>query len=416
MPVLVGYVATGWQRSRQESGEMAHASDGLSQRLLELSNAHNQLEIIHDATLQLQGISESRAVQQRVLRLVTGELGFTKAIMGLVNPVTQRLGDWQVTPTPGDTEVSFDSFPLTPDTGFITHYLLNRRAGWWSNEEPLVADEAFNAWLSQTPWLILPLTSPERVVGVLLVAVPSGPGSLSEDQLVVLSAVTTQAAAALGVIERTHHLAVEQERNRIARDIHDTVAQSLFGIVFTLDACIKMLPKHSEMVRQELIGLREVADQARHEVRRSILDTWPSALTHEQFKIDISKYVAHCSPAHAFYLDVTINGDFDRLPAAIRRGLYRISQEALANTARHAGVDSARLTMHVEPDQVYLSITDRGKGFEPKVALAREYNRDHFGLQGICERVAALKGRCDILSQVGQGTQVLVRVPILHKE
>jgi signal transduction histidine kinase len=207
-------------------------------------------------------------------------------------------------------------------------------------------------------------------------------------------------------------LAIEQERNRFARDIHDTVAQSLFGIVFTLDACIKLLPHQAETVRQELVGLREVADQVRHEVRRSILDTWPSALTQEQLKADLSKYVAHFAVAHAFHLDITINGDFDRLPAAIRRGLYRISQEALTNTARHAGVDSARLTMHVEPDEVYLSITDHGKGFDPKVALAREVNRERFGLRGMCERVQALGGVCDILSQNGQGTQVLVRIPI----
>lgn len=415
IPVMVGYVVQK-QQNPAHPEDLHRGDNGLSQRLVELTNAHNQLEIIHDATLQLQGISESRAVQQRVLRLVTGELGFNKAVIGLINPVTQRLGEWQTTPTPTDNQPAFDSLPLTPDSGLITRYLLDRRVGWWFNEEPLVADEPFNDWLSQTPWLILPLTCAERAVGVLLVAVSSGPGSLSEDQLVILSAVTSQAAAALGAIERTHHLAVEQERNRIARDIHDTVAQSLFGIVFTLDACIKMLPQQSETVRQELIELRAVADQTRQEVRRSILDTWPSALTQEQFKIDINKYVAHCSPAHAFYLDVTINGDFDRLPAAIRRGLYRISQEALANTARHAGVDTARLTMHVEPDQVYLSITDRGKGFEPKVALAREYNRDHFGLQGICERTAALGGACNILSKVGFGTQVLVRVPIQHKE
>ena len=245
-----------------------------------------------------------------------------------------------------------------------------------------------------------------------LVAVEGGPGSLSEDRLVVLTAVASQAAVALGTIDRTQRLAAEQERNRIARDIHDTLAQSLFGIVFTLDACIKMLPEQVETVQQELVELRHLADQVRHEVRRSILDTWPSELTQEQFKADLDKYVAHFAPAHAFQIDFTINGAFDRLSPVIRRSLYRISQEALANVARHAGVDSARLTMHVEPDEVYLSISDRGKGFDPKLALAREYNRERFGLRGMRERIQGLGGTCDILSQIGQGTQVLVRVPV----
>jgi len=93
------------------------------------------------------------------------------------------------------------------------------------------------------------------------------------------------------------------------------------------------------------------------------------------------------------FIWISPHGDFDRLPSAIRRTLYRVSQEALANVARHAGVDAARLTMHVEPDEVYLSISDRGKGFDPKVALAREYNREHFGLRSMRERVEALEAR-----------------------
>lgn len=416
IPWLLTY-PLGLARQTQTTPEINNViDDDLARRHAALETGYRQLQIIHDLTLLLQGASDIQSVQQRVLQAVTKELGFSQALIGLVNPVTQSLGMWQAHPPYHNFLAGIPPLSLTPDNGLITRKLLDRQGRWWLKEESLVSDEAFEAWLSQTPWLILPLVLPEQSVGVLLVAVEEGPGSLAADQLVALTAVASQAATALGAIDRTQRLAIEQERNRFARDIHDTVAQSLFGIVFTLDACIKLLPQQAETVRQELVELREVAHQTRHEVRRSILDTWPSALTQEQFKADISKYVAHCAPAHAFCLDVTINGDFDRLPPAIRRGLYRISQEALANTAKHAGVDSARLMMHVEPNQVYLSITDHGKGFEPKVALAREYNRDHFGLQGMCERVAALGGNCDILSQVGQGTQVLVRVPILRKE
>jgi signal transduction histidine kinase len=412
IPLLFGYPLEWLQRLPSSQALSASTDPELIRRHTELESSHRQLQIVHDLTLLLQGASDMVSVQQRVLQVVTAELGFPKAIVGLVNPLTQSLGNWHAYPAQDEFFSAIPPLALKPENGLIARKLLDRRGRWWLQEEPLVSDEALEAWLSQTPWLILPLVLPEQSVGVLLVAVEAGPGSLSEDQLVALTAVASQAAAALGAIEHTQRLAVEQERNRIARDIHDTVAQSLFGIVFTLDACIKMLPRQAETVREELVSLREVADEVRHEVRRSILDTWPSDLTQEQFKTDLSKYVAHCAPAHAFNLDVTVNGDFDRLPSSIRRGLYRVSQEALANTARHARVDSARLTMHVEPEEVYLSITDRGRGFEPKLALAREYNREHFGLRGMCERVQAFGGTCDILSQVGHGTQVLVRVPV----
>lgn len=413
LPLLLGYPLQLLRRAEQSQEASCSAQDDLVQQHRQLLAAHDQLEIIHDATLLLQGASEIQSVQQRVLRAVTGELGFAQAIVGLVNPAAQHLADWQIYPPVGPAEVSIlPPLLLTSEQGVIAQALLDGHARWWANEEPLSADETLNAWLSQSAWLIVPLVLPEQRVGLLLVAVAGGPGSLSEDQLVVLTAVASQAATALGTIDRTQRLAAEQERNRIARDIHDTVAQSLFGMVFTLDACIKMLPEHSETVQHELVELRQLADQVRHEIRRYILDTWPSELTEASFKADLEKYVAHFAPAHAFYIDFTFNGNFERLPSVIRRSLYRVSQEALANAARHAGVDSARLTMHVEPDEVYLSISDRGKGFEPKLALAREVNRERFGLRGIRERIQALGGTCDILSQVGQGTQVLVRLPI----
>jgi signal transduction histidine kinase len=415
IPLLFNYPLILLRQSQQSQEELTTAQDKLVQQHTTLTNTHHQLEIIHDLTLLLQGASDIQSVQQRVLRAVSEELGYSQAIVGLVNSVTQSLGDWQAQPPADNLLAAINPLPLTQESGLIARQLLERRGGWWVNEEPLVNAESLNVWFSQTPWLILPLALPEHLVGVLLVAVEGGPGSLSEDQLVILTAVASQAATALGTIERARRLAAEQERNRIARDIHDTVAQSLFGIVFTLDACIKMLPDQTEQVKQELVDLRDVADQVRREIRRYILDTWPSALTQEQFRVDLTKYVAHCAPAHAFHLDLTVNGDFDRLPSVIRRSLYRVSQEALANVARHAGVDAARLTMHVEPDEVYLSISDRGKGFDPKMALAREYNRERFGLRGICERVEALGGTCDILSQMGHGTQVLVRVPITRR-
>jgi signal transduction histidine kinase len=99
-----------------------------------------------------------------------------------------------------------------------------------------------------------------------------------------LMTVANQAALALGTtilcIDRARRLAVETERNRIARDIHDTVVQSLFGVVYSLDACINMLPARAEEVRNELIELRSLATSAHDEVRRSIFDLWPSALDH----------------------------------------------------------------------------------------------------------------------------------------
>jgi signal transduction histidine kinase len=92
------------------------------------------------------------------------------------------------------------------------------------------------------------------------------------------------------------------------------------AIVFSLDACVKLLPEQPELVHNELVELRNVADKVRHQVRQSVLDLWPSELTREQFQLDLEKYVKHCCPSKLFTVDYTIDGDFDYLSPALRRG------------------------------------------------------------------------------------------------
>ena len=89
-----------------------------------------------------------------------------------------------------------------------------------------------------------------------------------------------------------------------------------------------------------------------------------------------------------------------------------MAQEALANSARHSGAQSARLCLTVDEDDVYLDISDQGRGFDPAVALSRSQNREHFGLHGIQERARALGGDCEIASQPGAGSRVIIQLPI----
>ncbi|HEX9921754.1 MAG TPA: GAF domain-containing sensor histidine kinase [Anaerolineae bacterium] len=408
---LVGVLTRLWQREQRSQMELAEAHQHLVEQQAELAGFYRQLQVIHELTLFLRDASDSQAVQQQLLKAVTGELAFVRAAVALVNPALQRLEAWQAQPQPA--QIPTPPLHLEPENGLIAQAALDQQVRWCSAGQALARDETLTAWLGEANWLILPLVWETQTVGVLLVAVEAiGPVSMSDDRWVILTSLVSQAAVVLGTLNRTRRLAVERERNRIARDIHDTVAQSLFGIVFSLDACAKMLPDQVEIVQQELVDLRHLADQVRHEVRQSILDIWPSELTQEKFKADLSQYVTHYSPDHVFCVDFTIEGDFDGLPALVRRTLYRVCQEALANAARHAGVDTARVTLHVEPEAVSLSVRDKGRGFEPRLALTRERNRERFGLQGMRERTDALHGSCDILSQAGQGTQVLIRVPL----
>ena len=412
IPTLFAYPSVLLRDVTQAREELSVARDELIQKHGNLETAHRQLEIIHDLAMILQAAPDLTSVQQRVLRAVTTELGFSKAVVGLVDPALQELSGWLVYPAE-------ESFPfvkplsLNLENGRLIKAVLERDV-FTTNGGELIQQTELNNWLSGNPWLVIPLFLREHPVGVLLV---DKSGGISKDQESTLMTVANQAALALGTtilcIDRARRLAVETERNRIARDIHDTVAQSLFGIVYSLDACVNMLPGQADEVRSELIELRSLASSAHEEVRRSIFDLWPSPLTIELFMADLTSYVGSCCRPRAFSIIFNNSGDFDSLSAGLRRTIYRMAQEALANSARHSGADSARLCLNVSNDQVYLDISDQGCGFDTSVALARSLNREHFGLHGIQERARALGGACEIISQPGGGgARITISLPI----
>ncbi len=419
LPVLFAYPARLLKILNQARDDLAIARDELAQKHENLTVAHRQLEIIHDLTILLQAAPDLLSVQERVLGAVTTDLGFPKAVVALVDPAREELGSWMEYPAEGSLPLA-EPLPLKPENGIAFQLILERRSFQSCGEgEPLVQDEQLNAWLNRRPWLILPLYLREHSVGVLFVA-NDGDQAFTKEREATVATVANQAALALGTtilcIDRARRLAVEQERNRIARDIHDTVAQSLFGIVYSLDACVNMLPEQAEAVRSELIELRTLASSAHEEVRRSIYDIWPSALTLDVFTTDLIGYVNSCCRPRSFKVDFHVSGDFERLPAGVKRTVYRMTQEALANSARYSGAPSAQVFMEIAQDQVHLNIEDEGRGFDPALVLSRLDNREHFGLKGIQERAQGMGGHCEIYSRPGSGARVVIDLPLTSRK
>lgn len=415
IPILFAYPAELVKTINQARDELSGARDELAEKHENLTIAHRQLRVIHDLTVLLQAAPDLISVQQRVLGAVTTGLGFRRAIVGLVDPAREEMGDWQLYPV-NSSFPAIDPLPLNPENGEIFKALLERKAFKTGLDgETLISHPGLNSWLKTCRWLVYPLSLREHNVGILLVELDKTQ-ELTRQREEAITMVANQAALALGTtilcIDRARRLAVETERNRIARDIHDTVAQSLFGIVYSLDACINMLPVQVEEVRKELIELRSLASGAHNEVRRSIFDLWPSTLTLDLFTTDIKSYVNQCCRPRSFKVDFKITGDFDHLSAGLRRTIYRMAQEALANSARHSGADSALMCMHIAGDMVYINIEDQGRGFDQSTIFERSLNREHFGLHGINERVRAMGGECEVISQPGAGTRIMINLPV----
>jgi signal transduction histidine kinase len=400
-------------------GAFGFASD-LVQRLRlardELAEAHRDLQVIHDLTVSLQSAADVTEVEERVLEAVTRELAYPKAYVALVDQGAGTVSAWMGRARDGLLDGTLPhSTQLAVDdgAGAVGRALMSGRRQLMSSE-PLTGDETIDGLLGLEETHVFPLVLREHSVGVLLVDASEERGDSPRRQS--LEAIANQAAVAMGTtilcIDRAQRSAVQEERIRIARDIHDTVSQSLFGIVYTLDGCLKMLPEQAEAVEPELRRVLTVAEATRAEIRKSILDMWPTEMTAEVFVADLRSYVSGICQADDLQIDFSVSEGFARLSSRARRGLYRISQEALANIAHHALAGKAQVCVEVAPDRAMLSVRDDGRGFEPEVALKRAYGRDHFGLWGMQERAESLNGSCEINSRPGAGTSIVVDIPI----
>jgi signal transduction histidine kinase len=386
---------------------------------VELDRAHRDLAVIHGLTLHLQAAAEVNEVQEHVLSVVTTELGYPQALIALVDADEQVLTAWLSKGRSERERLGCDlphtaRLPLAPESGEIARCVLDGqpRLAPAAPDRPLAAMEPFAACLGARLYHLFPMLLREHAVGVLLVdASESGDAA----RLQSLQAIASQAAVAVGTtlmcIDRAQRLAIQDERIRFARDIHDTVSQSLFGLSYSLDACLKLLPDNADVARAELAQLRDLAESTRAEVRQSILNLWPSELTAERFAGDLRRYVAEACRASQLDLSLEIRGDFSAVMPNTKRGLYRIAQEALNNVVRHAQATQASVCLDIAEGRAVLAVRDNGSGFDPEVALAREFDRERFGLLGIQDRAGSLGGACEILSRPGAGTTLLVTVP-----
>lgn len=222
-----------------------------------------------------------------------------------------------------------------------------------------------------------------------------------------LSAEGTRAAA---------RLATAEERNRLAREIHDTLAQNLAGITLYLEAAAEALPGSSERAREGMRQALELARTTMQEARRSVADLRAAPLRDRTLPEALGDLAALAASESGADLDYTPPSAFPRLPARVEAGLYRIAQEALTNITRHAQAHRITLTLRQEDRMVVLAVCDDGVGFDPErrsQPTGTPGHEGHYGLIGMGERARLLGATLTLESAPGEGTCVEVRAPQL---
>jgi ligand-binding sensor domain-containing protein/signal transduction histidine kinase len=204
--------------------------------------------------------------------------------------------------------------------------------------------------------------------------------------------------------------AVLAERNRIAREIHDNLAQEMLGISVQLEVVARMMPASAESARSHLDRVRVLVRHGIAEARRYVWDLRSHALDKNDLPSALSDTARRLTTETEVHATVEVSGTFRPLSPLIEDNLLRIGQEAINNAVRHAQARNILVNLKFDARRVQLSVQDDGRGFDHE----RSMNGDgkHFGLVGMQERADRIKGTLKIDSRADAGTKVLVDVPI----
>jgi signal transduction histidine kinase len=199
-------------------------------------------------------------------------------------------------------------------------------------------------------------------------------------------------------------LAAEQERSRLARELHDSVTQTVFSMNLTVQSARLLLEREPGRAAVQLERLEELAASAMREIQALISQLRPRSVAEAGLPVALRQLAAERLERDGLHVAVEVSGEL-ALAEAVTAGLYRIAQEALTNVAKHAGTEQATVRLSLPPGVSFLEIEDHGHGFDPQLALSQ---RGHLGLAGMAERARELGWSLSIESQTGRGTRVRV--------
>ena len=201
----------------------------------------------------------------------------------------------------------------------------------------------------------------------------------------------------------------EEERRRVARDIHDGPAQAIANIVFRAEVCERLIDTDKERAKSELKALREHIRNTLAEIRKIIFDLRPMALDDLGLAPTIRGVLDVFREEYGLFTEVAVIGKERRLEPHVEIGIFRVVQEALNNIIKHAQATSAKVRIEFAAAGVTVLVEDDGKGFE---MTEGELPSGHYGIMGMRERMQLLNGKLSIKSAPRRGTRVMISVPL----
>jgi signal transduction histidine kinase len=273
-----------------------------------------------------------------------------------------------------------------------------RFRGWWPRAHPTMRS-----------FLGVPIVARGEIIAAFYLTDREGADDFSPDDQRLIELLAAHAAVAIEnarLLERSRELSIVEERNRLARELHDSVSQKLFGLVLNAEAAATMLERDPAGAAAQVAGLGELAQEALGELRGLIFELRPASLEEEGLAATLRKHVDMLQRVHGREVELRISGAARTDPEA-EGEVLRIAQEALNNAIRHAEAERIELRLQARDGRLTLTVADDGVGFDPEAPGLRSRR---LGLTSMEERARGLGGTLAVVSRPGDGTTVTLEV------
>ncbi|APC47448.1 sensor histidine kinase [Virgibacillus halodenitrificans] len=204
-----------------------------------------------------------------------------------------------------------------------------------------------------------------------------------------------------------HKAAVIEERQRLARDLHDAVSQQLFALTMMAEAAVKQMDRDSNLAKEQMVEVTKAALQSQAEMRALLLHLRPIHLSGDTLSTGIQKLVDELKQKSTIAFKLNIPSDL-QLADTIEEHVFRIIQESLSNILRHANASEVEISLSKPTSELFVHIRDDGEGFDSTQDMERKTS---YGLKTMKERSEELGGTFTIRSNTGEGTYIDIRIP-----
>jgi signal transduction histidine kinase len=256
--------------------------------------------------------------------------------------------------------------------------------------------------------LVVPLVVRGNIIGLLAVGSDRADRDFSAAEISLAETVAGDIAGAIEnarLYEHAQETGAHEERDRLARDLHDAVTQTIYSATLIGEALPSVWERDPEEGQRNLLKLRQLVRGALAEMRTLLFELRPASLEHADLANLLRQLGDALTGRTRIPVEVIVDGEGD-VPAEVKITVYRIAQEAFNNIAKHAGAERVKSLLRFGPDHVVLAIRDNGRGFDPE-----EIDSERMGVQIMRERAGNIGARLVIRSRPGQGTRVLVSWP-----